>query len=118
MVNIALSGNLSLLNHLTILPALACLDDTCFPCWMRPRLAPRRPASPLASAPPSGVDAAAACRWARRSVDLALASALATLSWPVVENLLQLGGKRQMMNSSFGSFRLVNTCTQPSLPLA
>merc|ERR1712066_851937 len=31
------------------------------------------------------------------------------LSWPVVSNLLQLGGARQVMNASFGPFRLVNT---------
>eukprot|EP00747_Dinoflagellata_sp_TGD_P062070 gnl/TRDRNA2_/TRDRNA2_152805_c2_seq1.p1 gnl/TRDRNA2_/TRDRNA2_152805_c2~~gnl/TRDRNA2_/TRDRNA2_152805_c2_seq1.p1 ORF type:complete len:240 (+),score=37.32 gnl/TRDRNA2_/TRDRNA2_152805_c2_seq1:94-720(+) len=34
---------------------------------------------------------------------------VAYLSVPVVKNLLQLGGKHQKMNASFGSFRLVNT---------
>ena len=31
MVNIMLSGNFSFLNHITIVPALACLDDACWP---------------------------------------------------------------------------------------
>ncbi|KAL3898966.1 MAG: hypothetical protein SGPRY_012731, partial [Prymnesium sp.] len=35
MLNIALSGNLSFLNHLTIIPALACLDDSCWPKLIR-----------------------------------------------------------------------------------
>eukprot|EP00438_Fugacium_kawagutii_P028313 Skav200661 [mRNA] locus=scaffold3198:79845:80766:- [translate_table: standard] len=33
MFNIAISGNLSFLNHMTIIPALACLDDA---CWSSP----------------------------------------------------------------------------------
>ena len=34
---------------------------------------------------------------------------IAYLSIPVVNNLLQRGGSRQVMNTSFGAFRLVNT---------
>ena len=44
MVNIMLSGNYGFLNHLTVVPALACLDDVCWPKWMRvaPDTTPRR----------------------------------------------------------------------------
>ncbi|CAK9055527.1 unnamed protein product [Durusdinium trenchii] len=64
MLNIAISGNLSFLNHLTIIPALACLDDACW-SFQRPKVVKAK-------------------------------------------NLLQIEG-RQMMNASFGAFRLVNT---------
>ena len=100
MVNIALSGNLSLLNHLTVIPALACLDDACWPAWMRPARPP---------APPIPTHRWNLARIARGAVDAAMVGIVGYLSWPVVENLLQLGGRRQVMNSSFGSFRLVNT---------
>ena len=107
MVNIALSGNLSMLNHLTLLPALACLDDACWPQWMHPTppkvvTGRHRPSAAHASPWTPG-------RIARGAVDLAVVATIAALSWPVVANLLQLGGRRQVMNSSFGSFRLVNT---------
>lgn len=36
----AISGNLSFLNHMTIIPALACLDDACWTPW-RSRVAPK-----------------------------------------------------------------------------
>jgi len=42
-------------------------------------------------------------------IDVGLLVLIMTLSKPVVENLLQMGGKRQQMNASFDSFRLVNT---------
>ena len=41
MVNIALSGNLAFLNHLTVVPALAALDDACWPRGVRAALRPR-----------------------------------------------------------------------------
>ena len=97
MMNIMLSGNYGFLNHLTVVPALACLDDACWPKWMRvaPDTTPRR------------------THWAwgapRALANLVLLGAVAWLSWPVVANLLQLGGRHQAMNASFGAFRLVNT---------
>eukprot|EP00746_Dinoflagellata_sp_MGD_P106931 gnl/MRDRNA2_/MRDRNA2_448584_c0_seq1.p1 gnl/MRDRNA2_/MRDRNA2_448584_c0~~gnl/MRDRNA2_/MRDRNA2_448584_c0_seq1.p1 ORF type:complete len:266 (+),score=25.82 gnl/MRDRNA2_/MRDRNA2_448584_c0_seq1:58-798(+) len=50
--------------------------------------------------------AAKGIRW---MVDGALVLMIAYLSVPVVQNLLQIDGSRQVMNASFGSFRLVNT---------
>lgn len=98
MLNIALSGNLSFLNHLTIIPALACLDDSCWPKLIR------------AAEPTSD----GSRRWKmssllRGAVDAGVLGGVCYLSWPVVSNLLQLDGRPQVMNSSFGSFRLVNT---------
>ena len=99
MLNIAMSGNFSFLNHLTIVPALACLDDDCLSVFC-PRAAKARP-GPATRARLGGL-----VRW---TIDLALVSIIAYLSVPVVQNLLQSEGKRQMMNASFGAFRLVNT---------
>jgi hypothetical protein len=101
MLNIILSGNFAFLNHLTIIPALACLDDACWPMWMRQSSSVTRhhvKGQGLFQRPKI-----------RILLDLYLLWLIGSLSWPVVENLLQLGGKRQQMNASFGSFRLVNT---------
>ena len=103
MVNILLSGNFSMLNHLTIVPALACLDDACWPGWRQKQgvngkeTAPKTPKRTL--------------RWLRPKfvVDVLLASVIGYLSRPVVANLLQWGGGHQQMNASFDPFRLVNT---------
>jgi hypothetical protein len=100
MLNIILSGNFAFLNHLTIIPTLACLDDGCWPSFLARRLRTR--SSSLSSTrrtislPP------------RALVDAALVILITWLSSPVVTNLLQLGSQ-QVMNGSFDSFRLVNT---------
>lgn len=99
MVNIALSGNLAILNHLTILPALACLDDLCWPRALRPKMTGGGQGA--RSYKPYG-------GWVRLVVDGILLVTIAGLSWPVIANLLQLDG-RQVMNGSFDNFRLVNT---------
>lgn len=98
MLNIAISGNLSFLNHLTIIPALACLDDACW-SFQRPKVVKETPRSGTCPLIFKGT------RWL---VDLTLFSTIAYLSLPVAKNLLQIEG-RQMMNASFGAFRLVNT---------
>jgi hypothetical protein len=99
MMSIILSGNFAFLNHLTIIPALACLDDACWPQWIH-RLA--------------------FCSTRRRQIfnwkwnprffmDLLLLALIGSLSWPVVVNLFQLDGKQQLMNASYDRFKLVNT---------
>lgn len=97
MVNILLSGNFAFLNHLTIIPAMACLDDACWPGWL----------SQWTTAEMKGLT----FKWKnpRLLLDIYLCWLIGNLSLPVVENLLQIGGRRQQMNASFGSFRLVNT---------
>lgn len=112
MVNIILSGNLGFLPHLTIVPALACYDDACWPNWL----------APYAHHPPipnfeeeeerrNNRHSMALLTWVkpRLLVNYAYALLVLYLSQPVVINLLQLGGGRQQMNASFDPFRLVNT---------
>ena len=95
-LTIILSGNLSFLNWLTILPALACIDDS---FWAR--LLPRRLTSR-----------------AERAAQLAEASpAMLRTSWSVaavvavlsIQPLLNLFSSRQIMNTSFDPLELVNT---------
>ena len=88
MLNIAASGNFSVLNHLTILPSLACLDDGAWPRFLR-RPAPKKRRN-----------------LGRRACDVLLLAVIAYLSRPVVANLVS---KNQVMNTSFDPFKLVNT---------
>ena len=88
MVNIAVTGNFSVLNHLTILPSLACLDDGAWPRFLR--RAPSKKRRNLG----------------RRLTDVVLLLVIAYLSRPVVANLIS---KDQVMNTSFDPFKLVNT---------
>lgn len=94
-----LSGNLSFLNWLTAVPAIICLDDA----FVGPLFfsASRREAA-LAIAR----KAAGSVNPVRRVVNIAFGALIMNLSIPVVRNLL---AKRQLMNSSFDRFRLVNT---------
>ena len=79
-----LSGNLSFLNWMTIVPALACFDDRALGCR-------------AGTAPPSP---------AHRAMAIALACLVAVLSVNPVMNLLS---PRQAMNRSFDPLHLVNT---------
>lgn len=92
-----LSGNLSFLNWLTLLIALACFDDGVFA-----RLVPARYRSRLLSL---RRDMAEPSR-ARRMTLLGLAIGIGALSLNPLVNLLS---SRQRMNASFDPFRLVNT---------
>jgi hypothetical protein len=95
-VLLILSGNLSFLNWLTIVPVLACLDDT---FWRRvlPRaLVARAERAATVAVPARGQEIAAG----------ALAVAVVALSIGPVRNLLS---PRQAMNTSFDRLHLVNT---------
>ena len=97
-LSIVLSGNLSFLNWLTIVPALACFDDG---FWAR--LLPRRlvqRAAAAAAAP--GAEAAQPLRPAAWVVT----AVVALLSIQPVLNLVSAG---QVMNTSFDPLGLVNT---------
>ena len=127
MVNIILSGNFAFLNHLTIIPALACLDDDCWPSALRSHVLGGNPPISRSLTNLQGESNASQRRannrdkygqlsvgayyWARTRliINLALFVMISKMSWPVVANLLQLEGRRQQMNASFGRFRLVNT---------
>jgi hypothetical protein len=95
-LTIALSGNLSFLNWLTIIPALACFDEG---FWARllPRSLVRKAANAAGNAEPS--DAMLTTSWM-------LAGLVVLLSFQPVVNILSPG---QVMNSSFDPFDLVNT---------
>jgi hypothetical protein len=90
------SGNLSFLNYLTIVPALACLDDR-FLARVLPRALVARAARAAESAVPSPAQNRAA---------LGLAVVVGLLSIAPVGNLLSSG---QIMNTSFDRMHLVNT---------
>jgi hypothetical protein len=90
------SGNLSFLNWLTIVPILACFDDS-----LLRRVLPR----PLVARAEAAAQAAKASP-AQRALGLALVALVAVLSIPPVLNLLS---DRQVMNTSFTRLPLVNT---------
>lgn len=120
MLNIALSGNFAFLNHLTIIPALATLDDNCWPRYFTKKLvagssknissvASEAVDSDVVFRPTSGVTVSSWLLSRKIMIDLPLLCWILFLSQPVIANLFQSGGSRQVMNRSFGSFRLVNT---------
>jgi len=90
------SGNLSFLNWLTIVPAIACFDDA----FLR-RVAPRRIAARAAAA----AEAKPASR-AQRAAAGGFALLVGLLSIAPVQNLLS---PHQAMNRSFDPLHLVNT---------
>src|SRR6185295_1514456 len=91
-----LSGNLSFLNWLTVVPILACFDD-----GLLRRVLPRR----LVARADRAAAEAAPSR-AQSVVTWALVALVAVLSVAPVQNLLS---HRQAMNTSFEAFELVNT---------
>jgi hypothetical protein len=95
-VVLILSGNLSFLNWLTIIPALACFDDR---FWSRilPKILVRRAEQAALSAAPSK---------AMHLTAWAVVSLVALLSFQPVGNMLS---PNQVMNTSFDPLDLVNT---------
>lgn len=95
-INIILSGNLSFLNWLTIVPALACFDDG-FWAKVLPRRLVRNAQNAAANVQPSKPMQTAA--WV-------VTVAVIFLSIAPVINMLS---PQQIMNTSFDPFNLVNT---------
>ncbi len=96
-VVLIVSGNLSFLNWLTIVPALACFDDELCARLVPSRWRPRASATATSAAPPS-----------RSHVRVALGFAVlvAFFSLPVLVNL---ASSSQQMNASFAPLHIVNT---------
>ena len=108
MLNIILSGNFAFLNHVTIIPALACLDDDCYPHMLKTYV--YRCCRIGASCPTMATETGQSkIKKFRLFIDICIVVLIGSLSVPVITNLLQLNGKHQVMNASFNSFRLVNT---------
>jgi hypothetical protein len=95
-LTLIVSGNLSFLNWLTLVPVIACFDDG---VWAR--VLPR---ALVARAERAGREAVPSPALERTS--WAVAACIAVLSLPVVINL---ASRHQIMNTSFTRFDLVNT---------
>src|SRR5215471_19203751 len=91
-----ISGNLSFLNYITIIPFLACFDDT-FLRRVLPRMIIRRAECAARESEPSRIN---------NTIAIALSVLVAYLSIAPIANLLS---ERQMMNTSFDRLSLVNT---------
>ncbi|XP_015239114.1 PREDICTED: lipase maturation factor 1 [Cyprinodon variegatus] len=106
-VVLIISGNLSFLNWLTIVPSLACFDDASLSFLFRfgsgakkaVMEIQRKEATGKAPKPSKGM-------LVRRVVNISLGVLIGCLSVPVVINLLS---PRQVMNTSFDPLRIVNT---------
>jgi hypothetical protein len=95
-VILILSGNLSFLNYLTIVPMIACLDDS-----LLGRVLPRR----LVARARAASEGAEESR-AQRIAAWVMVALVALLSYYPVRNLMS---SRQAMNTSFNRLQLVNT---------
>src|SRR3954447_3496830 len=91
-----ISGNLSFLNYVTIIPFLACFDDTLLR-WILPAAIVERAERAAQQSKPSRINDAVA---------VALSVLVVYLSLGPVANLIS---ERQMMNTSFDRLSLVNT---------
>jgi hypothetical protein len=95
-VVLIISGNLSFLNYLTIIPFLACFDDT-FLRHVLPKSLVKRAEEAAAGSEPSRINSG-------------IAVALSILvAWLSIAPVLNLVGGRQLMNYSFDPLDLVNT---------
>jgi len=90
-VGLIVSGNLSFLNYLTIIPCFACIDDRFYRRWL--------PVSWWRKIRERPVPVPRPARWLRR----ALVSVSIFLAWQPAANLLQLHGP-QRMNATYNSF--------------
>ncbi|XP_045317776.1 lipase maturation factor 1 isoform X2 [Leopardus geoffroyi] len=107
-VVLVISGNLSFLNWLTMVPSIACFDDAALGFWF-----PSGPGGLKDQVRKMQEEAARGARptlrygcVVRQAVHVALGILVAWLSVPVVLNLLS---PTQVMNTSFNSLRIVNT---------
>ncbi|CAH1784987.1 unnamed protein product, partial [Owenia fusiformis] len=107
-VLIIISGNLSFLNWLTILPAIACFDDKSLAFLFSNKvtgLKIRVKQIQIEVNQKSGPNLTIGC-YIRKVFNLSLGLLIAYLSIPVVQNLMST---RQAMNTSFDPLRIVNT---------
>ncbi|XP_060072968.1 lipase maturation factor 1-like [Ylistrum balloti] len=101
------SGNLSFLNWLTIVPSLACFDDTSI-AWMFSdrRNSAKWKVKTIQQMTKDGRHQSSPGSYIRKLFNLSVGVLIAYLSIPVVQNLVS---PRQAMNTSFEPLRIVNT---------
>ncbi|XP_063434753.1 lipase maturation factor 1-like [Mytilus trossulus] len=106
-VVLIISGNLSFLNWLTIVPSLACFDDaSCSWLFSNSRNGVKWKVREVENEIKHSKQPPRLGCYIRQVFNLSLAGLIAYLSIPVVQNLLS---QRQAMNTSFDPLRLVNT---------
>ncbi|XP_075574613.1 lipase maturation factor 1 [Pelecanus crispus] len=107
-VLLIISGNLSFLNWLTIVPSIACFDDDSLGFLFSARrggVKERMAQMQLREADGEQLPLRYGC-YVRKVVNISFGLLIAYLSIPVVLNLLN---SRQVMNTSFNPLRIVNT---------
>ncbi|XP_013382135.1 lipase maturation factor 1-like [Lingula anatina] len=107
-VILIISGNLSFLNWLTILPSICCFDDASL-SWMfsNKRNSVKWQVWQIQQEEQTGnKPRESRTQYIRKMMNVTLAILLAYLSVPVVQNLLS---SRQAMNTSFEPLRILNT---------
>ncbi|XP_067100366.1 lipase maturation factor 1 [Osmerus mordax] len=106
-VVIIVSGNLSFLNWLTIVPSLACFDDASLAFLFSSGRGAKQEVLRLQAEEAAGQSPKPSRGMLiRRVVNIALGVLIGYLSVPVVLNLLS---SKQVMNTSFDPLRIVNT---------
>ncbi|XP_056221146.1 lipase maturation factor 1 isoform X1 [Seriola aureovittata] len=101
------SGNLSFLNWLTIVPSLACFDDASLGFLFRSGGGAKKAALEIQNEDAAGhTQSPTKGVLIRRVVNISLGVLIGYLSIPVVMNLFS---PRQVMNTSFDPLRIVNT---------
>ncbi|XP_042363732.1 lipase maturation factor 1 [Plectropomus leopardus] len=106
-VVLIVSGNLSFLNWLTIVPSLACFDDASLAFLFRSRGGAKRAVLEIQNEDAAGrTPKPTRGMFIRRVVNISLGILIGYLSIPVVMNLFS---SRQVMNTSFDPLRIVNT---------
>ncbi|KAM9773454.1 lipase maturation factor 1-like isoform X1 [Syngnathus typhle] len=106
-VVLIVSGNLSFLNWLTIVPSLACFDDASLDFLFRSESGAKKAVLKIQDEDKNGQtpEATKGMR-VRQVVNVSLGILIGCLSVPVLMNLLS---PRQVMNTSFDPLRIVNT---------
>ncbi|XP_068100258.1 lipase maturation factor 1 [Hyperolius riggenbachi] len=107
-VLLILSGNLSFLNWLTIVPSIACFDDTSLSFLFSSKHgSAKHQVAEIQRQEASGGGPPRRYGWyVRQVLHVSLGILIAYLSVPVVLNLMN---SRQVMNTSFNPLRIVNT---------
>ncbi|XP_052629437.1 lipase maturation factor 1 isoform X1 [Harpia harpyja] len=105
-VLLIVSGNLSFLNWLTIVPSIACFDDSSLGFLFSSRRGGvKERVAEMQLKEAAGEQLPLGC-YVRKVVNISFGLLIAYLSIPVVLNLLN---SRQVMNTSFNPLRIVNT---------